>query len=133
MEFGNDGPGRRPLFTVSTTVRLPELPTRVWSFDKLKMTDFFMKTETELPYTDPGALLQARVLKILKPCLEYWLDEQTLYLTLNLSRPPVTRVLLDVALRELRDKAYLDFRVDPLSRLTEWRLTPSGRALAQPL
>ena len=37
------------------------------------------------------------------------------------------------ALRELRDKAYIDFRVDPLSRLTEWRLTPSGRALAQPL
>jgi hypothetical protein len=90
-------------------------------------------TEIEPPYTDPGALLQARVLKILKPCLEYWLDEQTLYLTLNLSRPPVTRLLLDAALHELRDKAYLDFRVDPLSRLTEWRLTPSGRALAQPL
>jgi hypothetical protein len=89
--------------------------------------------EIEPPYTDPGALLQARVLKILKPCLEYWLDEQTLYLTLNLSRPPVTRALLEVALRALRDKAYLDFRVDPLSRLTEWRLTPSGRALAQPL
>jgi hypothetical protein len=89
--------------------------------------------ETEPPYTDPGALLQARVLKILKPCLEYWLDEQTLYLTLNLSRPPVTRAALDQALMELRDKAYLDFRVDPLSRLTEWRLTPSGRALAQPL
>jgi hypothetical protein len=50
--------------------------------------------ETERPYTDPGALLQARVLKILKPCLEYWLDEQTLYLTLNLSRPPVTRTAL---------------------------------------
>jgi hypothetical protein len=89
--------------------------------------------ETERPYTDPGALLQARVLKILKPCLEYWLDEQTLYLTLNLSRPPVTRAALDMALNELRDKAYVDFRVDPLSRLTEWRLTPSGRALAQPL
>jgi hypothetical protein len=85
------------------------------------------------PYTDPGALLQARVLKILKPCLDYWLDEQTLYLTLNLSRPQVARAPLEVALRELRDKAYLDFRVDPLSRLTEWRLTPTGRALAQPL
>ena len=93
-----------------------------------------MKTTTENePYTDPGALLQARVLKILKPCLDYWLDEQTLYLTLNLSRPHVTRRALDDALRELRDKAYLDFRVDPLSRLTEWRLTPTGRALAQPL
>jgi hypothetical protein len=94
-----------------------------------------MKTTPEIdqPYTDPNALLQARVLKILKPCLEYWLDEQTLYLTLNLSRPPVARVPLEIALRELRDKAYLDFRVDPLSRLTEWRLTPSGRALAQPL
>ena len=90
-------------------------------------------TETEVPYTDPGALLQARVLKILKPCLDYWLDEQTLYLTLNLSRPPVLRLHLDEALRGLRDKAYLDFRVDPLSRMTEWRLTPSGRALAQPL
>jgi len=90
-------------------------------------------TETEAPYTDPEALLQARVLKILKPCLSYWLDEQTLYLTLNLSRPAVTRVRLESALRELRDKAYLDFRVDPLSRLTEWRLTPSGHALAQPL
>jgi hypothetical protein len=45
----------------------------------------------------------------------------------------VTRGRLDAALRELRDKAYLDFRVDPLSRLTEWRLTPSGHALAQPL
>jgi hypothetical protein len=90
-------------------------------------------TETEVPYTDPIAILQARVLKILKPCLDYWLDEQTLYLTLNLSRPPVARQHLDQALRELRDKAYLDFRVDPLSRLTEWRLTPSGRALAQPL
>ena len=89
--------------------------------------------EIEAPYTDPGALLQARILKILKPCLEYWLDEQTLYLTLNLSRPQVTRIPLEEALRELRDKAYLDFRVDPLSRLTEWRLTPSGRALAQPL
>jgi len=89
--------------------------------------------ETDLPYTDPIALLQARVLKILKPCLDYWLDEQTLYLTLNLSRPHVARHQLELALRELRDKAYLDFRVDPLSRLTEWRLTPSGRALAQPL
>ncbi len=87
-------------------------------------------TQTEPAYTDPGALLQARVLKILKPCLDYWLDEQTLYLTLNLSRPAVTRATLEVALRELRDKAYIDFRVDPLSRLTEWRLTPSGRALA---
>jgi hypothetical protein len=88
-------------------------------------------TQTEPPYTDPNALLQARVLKILKPCRGYWLDEQTLYLTLNLSRPPVSRARLDAALRELRDKAYIDFRVDPLSRLTEWRLTPSGRALAQ--
>jgi hypothetical protein len=84
-------------------------------------------------YTNPEALLQARVLKILKPCLKYWLDEQTLYLTLNLSRPRIVRAELDRALRELRDKAYLDFRVDPLSRLTEWRLTPSGHALAQPL
>ena len=94
-----------------------------------------MKTTTqpEAPYTDPEALLQARVLKILKPCRGYWLDEQTLYLTLNLSRPAVTRERLDFALRELRDKAYIDFRVDPLSRLTEWRLTPSGRTLAQPL
>ena len=94
-----------------------------------------MKTtaETEVSYTDPEALLQARVLKVLKPCRGYWLDEQTLYLTLNLSRPAVTRARLDHALRELRDKAYLDFRVDPLSRLTEWRLTPSGHALAQPL
>ncbi len=90
-------------------------------------------TETDLPYTDPNVLLQARILKILKPCLDYWLDEQTLYLTLNLSRPHVTRASLEEALRELRNKAYLDFRVDPLSRLTEWRLTPSGRALAQPL
>jgi hypothetical protein len=87
----------------------------------------------EPSYTDPDALLQARVLKILKPCLDYWLDEQTLYLTLNLSRPSVARAALEVALRELRDKAYIDFRVDPLSRLTEWRLTPSGRALAQGL
>jgi hypothetical protein len=90
-------------------------------------------TENEAPYTDPEALLQARVLKILKPCRAYWLDEQTLYMTLNLSRPAVTRVRLESALRELRDKAYVDFRVDPLSRLTEWRLTPSGHALAQPL
>ena len=89
--------------------------------------------ENEPSYTDPGALLQARVLKILKPCLDYWLDEQTLYLTLNLSRPNVARAALETALRELRDKAYIDFRVDPLSRLTEWRLTPSGHALAQPL
>ncbi len=94
-----------------------------------------MKTTTpeiEPPYTDPEALLQARILKILKPCLSYWLDEQTLYLTLNLSRPAVTRARLEAALRELRDKAYLDFRVDPLSRLTEGRLTPSGHSLAQP-
>jgi len=91
------------------------------------------KNMTEAPYTDPEALLQARVLKILKPCRGYWLDEQTLYLTLNLSRPPVTRGRLEAALRELRDKAYIDFRVDPLSRLTEWRLTPSGNTLAQPL
>ena len=88
---------------------------------------------TEPPYTDPGALLQARILKILKPCLDYWLDEQTLYLTLTLSRPQVARKPLEEALRGLRDKAYVDFRVDPLSRLTEWRLTPSGRALSQPL
>lgn len=81
----------------------------------------------------PEVLVQARVLKILKPCVDYWLDEQTLYLTLNLSRPPVNRRQLETALRELRDKAYLDFRVDPLSRLTEWRLTPSGRVLASPL
>ena len=86
--------------------------------------------ENDPTYHDPEALLQARVLKILKPCLDYWLDEQTLYLTLNLSRPNVARAALEVALRELRDKAYIDFRVDPLSRLTEWRLTPSGRALA---
>ena len=95
-----------------------------------------MKTtlpETEAPYTDPEALLQARILKILKPCLSYWLDEQTLYLTLNLSRPAVTRARLETALRELRDKAYVDFRVDPLSRLTEWRLTRSGHSLALPL
>lgn len=90
-------------------------------------------TENDIPYTDPEALLQARVLKILKPCQGYWLDEQTLYLTLNLSRPAISRARLEAALRELRDKAYIDFRVDPLSRLTEWRLTPSGHALAQPL
>jgi hypothetical protein len=96
-------------------------------------SNFSPQTSPEPPYTDPEALLQARVLKILKPCLSYWLDEQTLYLTLNLSRPAVTRARLEAALRELRDKAYLDFRVDPLSRLTEWRLTPSGHALAQPL
>ena len=90
-------------------------------------------TKTEPPYTDPEALLQARVLKILKPCRSYWLDEQTLYLTLNLSRPAVTRVQLEAAVRALRDKAYVDFRVDPLSRLTEWRLTATGHALAQPL
>ena len=42
-------------------------------------------------------------------------------------------IVREAALRELRDKAYVDFRVDPLSRLTEWRLTPSGHALAQPL
>lgn len=89
--------------------------------------------ETDHPYTDPAAFLQVRVLKILKPCLQYWLDEQTLHLTLNLSKPRISRAELETALRELRDKAYLDFRVDPLSRLTEWRLTPSGRALAQPL
>ena len=89
--------------------------------------------ESEAPYTDPEALLQARVLKILKPCRGYWLDEQTLYLTLNLSRPAVARARLDGALRELRDKAYIDFRVDALSRLTEWRLTPAGNTLAQPL
>ena len=89
--------------------------------------------EIEIPYADPEVLLQARVLKILKPCQGYWLDEQTLYLTLNLTRPGVTRAQLEAALRELRDKAYVDFRVDPLSRLTEWRLTPSGYALAQPL
>ena len=94
---------------------------------------FSLQTSPEAPYTDPEALLQARVLKILKPCLSYWLDEQTLYLTLNLSRPAVTRALLESALTQLRDKAYVDFRVDPLSRLTEWRLTPSGHALAQPL
>ncbi len=86
--------------------------------------------EPEIPYSDPAVLLQARVLKILKPCLDYWLDEQTLYLTLNLARPSVPRATLEAALRELRDKAYIDFRVDALSRLTEWRLTPSGRALA---
>jgi hypothetical protein len=91
-----------------------------------------MKTNVE-PYADAGVLLQARVLKILKPCLDYWLDEQTLYLTLNLSRPAADRPSLEEALRELRDKAYVDFRVDPLSRLTEWRLTPSGRGLAGPL
>jgi len=90
-------------------------------------------SETEPSYTDPAALLQARVLKILKPCHDYWLDEQTLYLTLNLSRPSATRAALESALRELRDKAYIDFRVDPLSRLTEWRLTPAGRVLARPL
>ena len=52
-----------------------------------------------------------------------------------LAKQLTTRSLPDIgrALRELRDKAYLDFRVDPLSRLTEWRLTPSGHALAQPL
>lgn len=89
--------------------------------------------ENEASYTDPEALLQARVLKILKPCRGYWLDEQTLFLTLNLSRPAVTRARMEAALRELRDKAYVDFRVDALSRLTEWRLTPSGSALAAPL
>jgi hypothetical protein len=45
----------------------------------------------------------------------------------------VGRAALEVALRELRDKAYVDFRVDALSRMTEWRLTPSGRVLAGPL
>jgi len=69
-----------------------------------------------------------RILKILKPCLDYWLDEQTLYLTLNLSRPQVTRARLEESLRELRDKAYLDFRVDPLSRLNEMRINKAYRA-----
>ena len=62
--------------------------------------------ETEAPYTDPEVLLQARVLKILKPCLSYWLDEQTLYLTLNLSRPAVTRARLEAALRECVGAGY---------------------------
>ncbi len=104
----------------------------LFSFLHVFLFKKFMKPTTDT-YTDPAAILQARVLKILKPCLSYWLDEQTLYLTLNLSRPAVTRAQLDTALRDLRDKAYIDFRVDPLSRLTEWRLTPSGSALAQPL
>ena len=87
-----------------------------------------MKTSAkpEAPYTDPeGPLLQERVLKnTQKPCRGYWLDEQTLYLTLNLSRPAVTRERLNSAVRDLRDKAYIDFRVDPLSRLTEWHDSP---------
>lgn len=76
-------------------------------------------------------ILRAKLLRALKPCGSYWLDEDTLHIQLNLAHPGVTRDELLAALRAWKEKDYVDFRVDELSGLTEWRLTASGRQLAE--
>lgn len=78
-------------------------------------------------------LLRARVLDALRPCGDYWLDSETLLIQLNLRRPGVQPGQLRACLEAFREKAYVDFRVDEISGLTEWRLTPSGRQLARRL
>ncbi|MEM1057929.1 MAG: hypothetical protein AAGK14_01665 [Verrucomicrobiota bacterium] len=79
------------------------------------------------------AMLRAKVLRALKPCGEYWLDADTLLLQLALTEPELgTRELAEV-LQSLREKAYVDFRVDEISALTEWRLTAEGQYLARHL
>lgn len=76
-------------------------------------------------------ILRAKLLRALKPCGSYWLDEDTLHIQLNLAHPGVSRDELLAALRLWKEKAYVDFRVDEISGLTEWRLTASGRQLAE--
>lgn len=79
--------------------------------------------------TEIDPLLRVRVLDALRPCGDYWLDIETLLIQLNLRRPGLRPEQLNTILQSLRDKAYVDFRVDELSGLTEWRLTPSGHHL----
>lgn len=76
-------------------------------------------------------VLRARLLRALAPCGSYWLDEDTLHIQLNLAHPGVMRDELLGVLRAWKEKDYVDFRVDELSGLTEWRLTDAGRALAK--
>jgi hypothetical protein len=75
-------------------------------------------------------VLRAKLLRALKPCGNYWLDEDTLHIQLNLAHPGVGRDEILLVLRSWKDKDYVDFRVDEISGLTEWRLTESGRKLA---
>lgn len=76
-------------------------------------------------------LVRAKLLRALKACGGYWLDEDTLYIQLNLAHPGVSRdQLLDV-LHAWKEKNYIDFRVDELTGLTEWQLTTSGKKLGQ--
>ncbi len=75
-------------------------------------------------------LLRAKLLRALKPCGSYWLDEDTLYIQLNLAHPGVGHDELLAVLHAWKEKAYVDFRVDEISGLTEWRLTDTGRKLA---
>ncbi len=90
-------------------------------------------SSTPAPGLSRERLLRAKVLRALKPCGEYWLDADTLLLQLALTEPDLTtRDLADV-LSALREKAYVGFRVDELTALTEWRLTPSGHELARDL
>ena len=81
--------------------------------------------------TIPLPVLRAKVLRALKVCGGYWLDEDTLSIQLNLAHPGVSRADLFALLEAWREKAYVDFRVDEISGLTEWRLTPAGRQLAE--
>lgn len=75
-------------------------------------------------------ILRAKLLRALRPCGSYWLDEDTLHIQLNLAHPGIARDELLAALRAWKEKNYVDFRVDEISGLTEWRLTDSGRQLA---
>ncbi len=75
-------------------------------------------------------ILRAKLLRALRPCGSYWLDEDTLHIQLNLAHPGIARDELLAVLRAWKEKNYVDFRVDEISGLTEWRLTDSGRQLA---
>jgi hypothetical protein len=77
------------------------------------------------------ALARARVLQALTLCKDYWVDEETLAIQLGLGRPPISAKVMREMLTGLRAKAYADFRVDEISGLTEWRLTPTGRELGR--
>jgi len=67
---------------------------------------------------------ESRVMRILSPCLSYWIDEQTIYLVLNLSteHQKIGRPTFDDEMKGLRENNKLAWRIDPLSRLPEWKI-----------
>lgn len=77
----------------------------------------------------PYSILRTKLLRSLAVCGNYWIDEDTLHIQINLSHPGASRDEIITVLQALKVKGYVDTRGDEISGITEWRLTDIGRKL----